>query len=126
MFELTVQREFCAAHALSIDGKREHSHGHNFRVTVAVAAPSLDADGLVCDFHAVEHALAAVLEPWAGRDLNLAPPFDRLNPSAENIARAICDSVAARLAGVLPRGARVTGVTVTEAPGCAATYRPPG
>ena len=46
MYELSVESEFCAAHALLIKGVREPVHGHNFRVTLTLEAPSLDADAL--------------------------------------------------------------------------------
>ena len=124
MFRLTVQAEFCAAHALTIGGEREPLHGHNWRVEAVVEGPDLDADGLLCDFHAVEAALAGVIEPLDNADLNQAPPLAGLNPTTENVARVICDGLAAALEGVLPVGARVARVTVTEAPGCRAEYQP--
>ena len=124
MYELEVSAEFCAAHAIVIAGAREPVHGHNWRVTLTVAGPTLDADGLLCDFHAVGAALAEVTGCFANADLNATAPFDRVNPTAELVARHIAGAVSARLAGVLPAGARVSACRVTEAPGCAATYRP--
>lgn len=124
MYELEVQGEFCAAHAIVIAGAREPVHGHNWRVTLTVTGPTLDAHGLLCDFHAVEAALAETTRPFANADLNATPPFDRVNPTAEAVARHVAEGVASRLAGLLPSGARVSACRVTEAPGCAATYRP--
>jgi hypothetical protein len=46
------------------------------------------------------------------------PPFDRLNPTAELVARHIADE----LGGAVPAGVRVHAVSVGEAPGCTATY----
>jgi 6-pyruvoyltetrahydropterin/6-carboxytetrahydropterin synthase len=124
VFELSVETEFCAAHALSIRGVREVVHGHNWRVTVWVAGPRLDADGLLCDFHAVEAAVAEVTAPFRNANMNESPAFATLNPTAENLARYLADEVSARLRATLPPGAAVSAVRVTEAPGCAATYRP--
>ena len=120
MYELIVEREFCAAHAIVIAGEREPVHGHNWRVTLVVAGPRLDADGLLCDFHLVQAALDGVLKPWQNRDLNAVAPFDRLNPTAELVAHHI----AATMAALLPEGVMVRSVRVSEAPGCAAVYRP--
>lgn len=120
MFELTVEREFCAAHAIVINGVREPRHGHNWRLVVAVAGPRLDDDGLLCDFHVIEQALDRVLEPLRNVDLNETPPFDRVNPTAENVARHVAESIL----GGLPVGVRLDHVSVTEAPGGRATYRP--
>ncbi len=124
MFELSVQAEFCAAHAIVMAGQREAVHGHNWRVTATVAGPSLDADGLLCDFHLVEAVLREVIGPYHNADLNRVPPFTDVNPTAENVAKHIADTLAARLGGRLPPGAGVAWVRVTEAPGCSTTYRP--
>ncbi len=120
MFEISVETEFSAAHALLIDGRREPLHGHNWHVTATVAGPDLDRDGLLCDFHAVERALREITARFQNANLNDLPPFAAgLNPSAENVARHIAERLAA-----LPVGARLESVRVTEARGCAATYRP--
>ncbi len=124
MFELSIESEFCAAHAIILRGEREPIHGHNWHVTVTLAGPTLDQDGLLCDFHAAEAALEAVIGPWKNADINTKAPFHQLNPSAENIARTIADQMRERLRTILPADARVAAVRVTEAPGCAATYRP--
>lgn len=124
VFELTVEAEFCAAHAILLGGRREPSHGHNFHVTAALSARHLDAEGLGVDFHAVESALQAVIEPWKNRDLNQSEAFRALNPSAENIAFCIADLLERHLLvqGVIDNSrVRVAWVRVTEAPGCAAT-----
>jgi 6-pyruvoyltetrahydropterin/6-carboxytetrahydropterin synthase len=124
MFRLTVRGEFCAAHAIVIRGERESVHGHNWRVTVTFEGPSLDADGLLMDFHEIERALAEVIRPWHNRDLNQTPPFDRMNPTAEQVARTIAEGVG-RLVNVrIPDEIRIREVEVTEAPGCTAVYAP--
>ena len=120
MFELTVEREFCAAHAIVMGGEREPVHGHNWRVLVTVAGPSLDDDGLLCDFHALERAVDEVIAPLHNRDLNAVAPFDRLNPTAEHVARHLANAVAP----ALPAGVTIAAVSITEAPGCRATFRP--
>jgi 6-pyruvoyltetrahydropterin/6-carboxytetrahydropterin synthase len=120
MYELSVQREFCAAHAIVIGGRREPIHGHNWRVTIAVAGEILDEDGLLCDFHVVERQLDRVVAALHNRDLNTTPPFDKLNPTAEHVARHIAQVVSPSL----PPNVRLVRASVTEAPGCEATYRP--
>jgi 6-pyruvoyltetrahydropterin/6-carboxytetrahydropterin synthase len=123
MFQLRIERVFCAAHAMIMAGRRETTHGHNWRVRVVVEGPRLDDDGLLCDFHLLERRLDAILAPWDGRDLNATPPFDRVNPSAEHVALEIARAMAAEL----PPGVILHRVSVTEAPGCEATVLwPPG
>lgn len=122
MYEITVEHEFCAAHAITVGGVREPAHGHNWRVTATVEG-ALDADGLVCDFHTLRDTLVNICDPFDNQDLNLTPPFDAINPTAEHVARHIGDALATALGGALGAAARVSGITVTEAPGCRATYR---
>lgn len=124
MYEITVQADFAAAHAIVIAGQREPIHGHNWHVTVTLAGHTLDSDGLLCDFHTVEHTLREIVGVFHNRNLNDTPPFDRVNPSAELVARHIADSLAERLGDDLQEMARIASVSVTEAPGCLATYRP--
>lgn len=122
MFEISVEHVFAAAHALIVGGAREPLHGHNWEVTAVIAGATLDADGLLCDFHTVHDTLVEIVDPFHNRSLNDLPPFTTLNPTAENVARHIADELAARLDAALAPHARVDRVRVTEAPGCAATY----
>jgi 6-pyruvoyltetrahydropterin/6-carboxytetrahydropterin synthase len=122
MFELTVDAEFCAAHALVIAGTREAMHGHNWRVTATVAGGQLDGDGLLCDFHTVEETLNEIVDALNIRNLHDVPPFNTVNPTAENVAKHIGDELHRRLGEALAPHARIKSVRVTEAPGCAATY----
>lgn len=122
MYELEIRRRFSAAHAILMRGVREPVHGHDWEVTLLVRGERLDGDGLLCDFHAVERELDAVIRPFDSRNLNETPPFDRINPTAEHVARHVADAVSARL----PAGVRIASVRVTEAPGCAARFVPSG
>ncbi len=124
MYEITVRCEFCAAHAIMIEGTREPVHGHNWRVAATIAGDALDADGLLCDFHTVQDTLVNICAVWDNQDLNTCAPFDTLNPSAEHVARVIAEELSMRLDGALAEGAVVSRVSVTEAPGCEATYTP--
>ncbi len=129
MFRVTIEDRFSAAHALLIRGTREPVHGHDWHVTATIAGRDLDEDGLLVDFHALEEDLKAILGPFRNQDLHTRSPFDRVNPSAEAVARHIALELSRRLETRLarepkysPRGVRVESVRVTEAPGCAATY----
>jgi 6-pyruvoyltetrahydropterin/6-carboxytetrahydropterin synthase len=120
MYELSVERSFCAAHALLIGGEREPLHGHTWHVTLTVRGVGLDPDGLLLDFHDLEARLEEVIGRWHNANLNESEAFVSTNPTAENVARRIADSMEAGL----PRGVRVGSVHVTEAPGCRAAYFP--
>jgi 6-pyruvoyltetrahydropterin/6-carboxytetrahydropterin synthase len=125
MFEIRITTHFSAAHAIKMGGVRERLHGHDWRVRVVVGAPALTAEGLVCDFHALENAVAAVIEPLKNGTLNDTPPFDVLNPTAENVAIHIGNAVKTWIATLpQPGGLQLVSASVTEAIGCEATFRP--
>ncbi len=88
-------------------------------MTVTVAGETLDDDGLLCDFHTIEEALEDIVRPFHNRNLNEVAPFDRLNPSAELVAKHIAE----RLSRLMPPEVSVKSVKVTEAPKCSAVWR---
>ena len=124
MFEITVEADFCAAHALTVAGIREPVHGHNWHVTVTLAGDVLDDDGLLCDFHTVESSLHELVKQFNNEDLNTHPAFRENNPSAERVAQYIAEQLQESVASHLPDNARIAAVKVTEAPRCTATFRP--
>ncbi len=124
-YTITVTHEFCAAHTLSIAGTQEPIHGHNFITKATIAGGTLDNDGLLCDFHTVHDILVEICNPFTNQNFNEITPFDTLNPSAELIAKHIADQLATRLDDALAPNAKVHSVSITEAPGCVATYTCP-
>lgn len=87
MYEIRVQAEFAAAHAITIAGTPETMHGHNWLVEASITGKLLDSDGLLCDFHTVEDVLGEIIGPFKNQTLNAVSPFTQINPSAENVAR---------------------------------------
>ena len=123
MYEITIEKVFAASHALKLpDGSMEPVHGHNWPVTVTVAADRLDAMQTVMDFHDLEKLVDTALEGWHNRHLNDCEPFlsGAMNPSAERVA----EHIATQVIEGLPTDVRLLCTTVGEAPGCAAAYRP--
>jgi 6-pyruvoyltetrahydropterin/6-carboxytetrahydropterin synthase len=119
-YEITVEASFSASHQLrDYKGKIEPLHGHNFRVQASVAARELDELGLVVDFLELEAWLMEILEPYDHRHMNDLPPFDKVNPSTEHMARLFYDRLQEKLSS---RGLRVRRVRVWEAPAFSASY----
>ena len=122
MFEVTVEETFAAGHALrNYHGKCENVHGHNYRVQVTLDGEQLDATGLLVDFVALKKELNIIIDRMDHQFLNDVPPFDVLNPSAENMARYIFEELSKGLEGKAP--ARVATVRLWETDTCSATYR---
>ena len=117
-FEITTTRHFSAAHQLQLyDGSLEPLHGHNWKVRITVAAAALDSIGVVMDFHELERLADDVIGKMHNRHLNDLPEFSRLNPSAENVALHIAQSL--RLVGP----AALVSVEVWETNENSAVYR---
>ncbi len=116
---LKVTDSFSSAHFLkNYRGKCENVHGHNWRVELEVVGEKIDKTGLLIDFKVLKGILKDVLGVLDHRLLNEIPPFDRCNPSSENIAKVIFEQVKERL----PEGVRVRSVTVWESDNACATY----
>jgi len=122
MFEVTVEETFAAGHALrNYRGKCENVHGHNYKVQVTFRGPELDAVGLLVDFVAVKKLIAAVVDRLDHQFLNDLPPFDRLNPSAENIAKYFYDEIGRGLEA--DGGVRLGQVRIWETDTTSAIYQ---
>ena len=118
-FEITTTRTFAAAHQLRLyDGSLEPLHGHNWRVKVTVAAPRLDAIGVVMDFHELERRVNAIVELMHNRNLNDLGAFKSTNPSAENVAVHIAQNLD------LPQVVKLESVEVWETAENSAIFRP--
>jgi 6-pyruvoyltetrahydropterin/6-carboxytetrahydropterin synthase len=122
MFEISVEYSFAAGHALrGYKGKCENVHGHNYKVRVTVAGGELNSTGLLMDFVELRAAVKAFAERLDHRFLNDLAPFDRLNPSAENLAKYFCEGLEPKLDS---QGLRIESVTVWETDNTSATFRP--
>jgi len=124
MFEVAVEQSFAAAHALrGYRGKCEHIHGHNYRVRATLEGEQVDANGLLVDFVDVKRWLKRSIEYLDHRFVNELPPFDRLNPTAENMARYFYEELERALGEAGLNGVRLKEVTVWETETSLATYR---
>jgi 6-pyruvoyltetrahydropterin/6-carboxytetrahydropterin synthase len=127
MFEVSVEETFAAGHALrNYRGKCENVHGHNYRVRVNIEGPDLDHAGLLVDFVELKRVMRAIIEKLDHQFLNDVPPFDKLNPSAENMARYFFEEMSRELGGDgRPNPVRVAEVKIWETETATATYRLP-
>lgn len=97
-YTLKVITDFAAAHTLrGYQGACNRMHGHNWKVEVEAEATSLNELGMGIDFKVLKQAVQTVISDLDHRYLNDIPPFDRLNPTAENLAahlyQALCRQV---------------------------------
>lgn len=107
MYYITKRLEISGSHRLELSypSKCSTLHGHNWIITIYCKSAALNADGMVVDFVSVKEKVAGYLDHGNFNDLL---PF---NPTAENIAKWICD--------LIPECYRVD---VQESEGNIATY----
>jgi len=121
MYRVSVEQHFDAAHYLrGYQGKCEKLHGHRFKVVVSLKAATLNETGLAYDFVELKGHLGEILTQFDHTCLNDVPPFDKLNPSSENIAATVYD----QLKGRLPGEVSLSSVEVWESPQSCVTYSP--
>jgi 6-pyruvoyltetrahydropterin/6-carboxytetrahydropterin synthase len=112
MYEITVEKHFDAAHYLrGYKGKCENMHGHRYAVKVKVSAKKLNDIGLAYDFTDLKRHLDDILTRYDHTCLNDVRPFDKINPSAENIAAAIYKELKKKLSKAPAHPELVEGVT---------------
>lgn len=122
MYEITVEQTFDAAHYLrGYKGKCEAVHGHRFSVLAGLRAHKLNEIGLSYDFTVLKKQLGEIVGRLDHSCLNDNAPFDKLNPSSENIAETIFKELKAKLAGA---PVTLTRVEVWETPQNRAAYLP--
>lgn len=119
MYELSIETQFAAAHQLrGYKGKCENMHGHNWRVQVSISSEKLNDIGIVMDFHDLKDITNEVISPLDHTLLNEIFPFTEINPSSENIAKWIFESLHKQLNDIV----KVNTVTVWESENSSATY----
>lgn len=123
-YDLRVVTEFSSAHVLrGYAGACERVHGHNFRVEVVVRAHELDHLGMGLDFRELLRLTEEITAELDHRLLNEVPPFDEVNPTAENLAAHIYRRLARSLLDTpVAERVRVHSITVHENDRISARY----
>ncbi len=119
MYQVSAEGHFDAAHYLrDYGGKCEKLHGHRFKVVVTVKSTKLNATGLAYDFVELKHHLDGVLAKFDHASLNDIAPFDKINPSSENIAVTVYNQLKGKFHGRVS----LENVQVWESPQSWVTY----
>ena len=90
MYKVKKRLEISAAHRLTLDyeSKCTNLHGHNWIVDVYLKSETLNEKGMIMDF---THIKKKILDKFDHRVINEVVDF---NPTAENLAKYICDELA--------------------------------
>lgn len=91
MYYVSKKMEIAGAHQLKLpyNSPCQNLHGHNWFVTIYCKSPQLTEYGMVVDFTKVKQAIHDKLDH---KYINDVLP-GAANPTAENIAKWVCDTV---------------------------------
>ena len=90
MYEVRKRLEISAAHklALNYDSKCTNLHGHNWIIDIYLRSETLNENGMIMDFTHIKNKITDKLDH---KVINEVVDF---NPTAENMAKYICDELA--------------------------------
>ena len=108
MYIVKKRIEVAGAHRLELDyeSKCQNLHGHNWIIEIAMRSKELDSNGMVMDFTHIKKEIKDALDHKYINDVV------GVNPTAENIAKWICDKL----------GSKCFRVSVQESEGNTAIY----
>ncbi len=122
MYEIFIEDSFSAAHQIrEYGGNCENLHGHNWDVKVFVEAKSLDNRGIGLDFRILKIEVEKVLKDLDHKNLSEIKPFDKINPTSENIAKFIFDKLSEI---VNSDSKKVSKIEIHETQGTGVIYSP--
>jgi 6-pyruvoyltetrahydropterin/6-carboxytetrahydropterin synthase len=119
LYRIFIDTHFAASHQLhGYDGACRALHGHTWKVRVEAKTDRINNIGISFDFKSLKNLIQKAIEPLDHHHINEIPPFDKENPTAENLASYIYQKVKEKL----PKDIRMSEVTVWESASYAVTY----
>lgn len=119
-YTMKILLDFAAAHFLrNYEGVCNRLHGHNWKVEVQVQATRLDDVGMGMDFKVIKDATRELIGKLDHYNLNDIPPFDKINPTAENISAYLYEELSSMLNA---DDVKVSAVTLWETDRASVTY----
>jgi len=98
MYKLSVDKVISTAHQLrDYDGPCAQVHGHNWKVRLEVQSEDIDKSGIAIDFTELDEKLWEVIGPFDHQMINSIQPFDKINPTAENLVKYIYTQLKTKL-----------------------------
>ncbi len=122
MYSISCSVHFDAAHYLKdYPGKCAEIHGHRWIVGIQISGEELNEIGILIDFNDIKGYLVEITEKFDHKMINEVKPFDKVNPTAENLAKYIYDEIKAKISKDFPL-LKIDFVEVLESPQAKAVY----
>jgi 6-pyruvoyltetrahydropterin/6-carboxytetrahydropterin synthase len=99
MYELGIKRDFIARHFLIGGdwGPENFPNSHHYVLELQLEGRELDGHGYLVDIVDVEKHLDEIVRDYKDQMLNEKPAFAGLNPSIENFARILANSLSEQI-----------------------------
>ena len=121
VYEITLDMFFNARHFVVMNGVPGEVHTHSYRLQVRCRSRQLEQDShVVVGYTAIRERMNQVVSAYNNQLLNDLPPFQRLQPTTENLAAVLFQQLE-RLLADLP--VELVGVTVWESPTESVAFR---
>lgn len=98
-----------ANHYVTFDGKAGELHPHTWEISVVI---ELIEDNVI-PFYKIEEMIKNLLENYQNKKLNDVAPFDRVNPTLENIGDYFTEEISKK---VSEKGWELRNFTISETP----------
>jgi len=92
-YEIGVDVFFNGRHYVEKDGEQGPVHMHSWRAQAILLGESFNDVGTVVGTEGVKEIVESLVSPYNESLLNKVPPFDKIMPTSNNIARVIHDYV---------------------------------
>jgi len=120
LYSIFIKTHFDAAHQLhGYPGECCELHGHTWKIGVKVIADETDEIGISFDFKTLKSITDSVISVFDHKHINQVKPFDKKNPTAENLSKYIYQKIEEKL----PRKIKMSEVTLWESDNYAITYK---
>lgn len=119
MYKILINTHFAASHMINgYQGPCKELHGHTWKLEVGVKTEKINEIGISLDFKDLKGIIQSITERLDHHHINNVPPFDKINPTAENLAQYIYGETKRQL----PRDIFISHVTIFESDSYALTY----
>ena len=119
MYKISIETQISAAHLLrDYEGPCSRLHGHNWKILVVVMSNTLDKHGIAIDFLDLKNLTWEVVGKFDHNNFNIIPPFDKINPTAENIVKYFFEEIEK----LLPSNASLKSIRLWETEKYAVEY----
>lgn len=119
MYRIFIETHFAASHQLhGYEGQCRVLHGHTWKVRVEVETDQIDEVGISFDFKELKAITESVIKRLDHHHINDIPPFDKENPTAENLSRYVYQEVKKQLSSPVC----ISKVTLWESANYAVSY----